>query len=89
MKISINAVLARCTLFYFQYPLQLTLQLVATLFVLSLVPALKQQFNEIINGKSQTNRDQKLNLLFLQRHDQSQKFRIRLAKSRQKTLQRH
>ena len=25
------------------------------LFVLSLVPALKQQFNELINGKSQTN----------------------------------
>ena len=46
------------------------------LFVLSLVPALKQQFNEPINGKSQTNRDQKLSLLFLQRHDQSQKFRI-------------
>ena len=32
------------------------------LFVLSLVPALKQQFNEFINGKSQTNRDQKSNL---------------------------
>ena len=28
--------------------------------------ALKQQFNELINGKSQTNRDQKSNLLFLQ-----------------------
>ena len=45
------------------------------LFVLSLVPALKQQFNELINGKSQTNRDQKSNLLFLQGHDdQSQTF---------------
>ena len=54
------------------------------LFVLSLVHALKQQFNELINGKSQTNRDQKSNLLFLQRHDQSQKFRINLAKNRQK-----
>ena len=32
------------------------------LFVLSLVPALKQEFNEFINGKSQTNRDQKSNL---------------------------
>ena len=32
------------------------------LFVLSLVHALKQQFNEFINGKSQTNRDQKSNL---------------------------
>ena len=41
------------------------------LFVLILVPVLngiafKQQFNELINGKSQTNRDQKSNLLFLQ-----------------------
>ena len=29
----------------------------------------KQQFNELINGKHQINRDQKLNLLFLQRHN--------------------
>ena len=39
------------------------------LFVLSLVPALKQQYNELINGESQTNRDQKSNLLFLQWHN--------------------
>ena len=49
------------------------------LLVLSLVPvlngiafsgaALKQQFNELINGKSQTNRDQKSDLLFLQRQN--------------------
>ena len=39
------------------------------LLVLSLVPALRQQFNELINGKSQTNRGQKANLLFLQRHN--------------------
>ena len=32
----------------------------------SLVPVLKQQFNELINGESQKNRDQNLNLLFLQ-----------------------
>ena len=31
--------------------------------------AFKQQFNELINGKSQANRDQKSNLLFLQRHN--------------------
>ena len=31
--------------------------------------ALKQQLNELINGKSQTNRDQKSNLLFLQQHN--------------------
>ena len=47
------------------------------MLVLSLVPtlsgiwfngaALKQQFNELINGKSQTNRDQKSKVLFLQR----------------------
>ena len=30
---------------------------------------LKQQFNELINGKSQTNRDQKPDLSFLQRHN--------------------
>ena len=100
MKISINAVLARWALFYFQYFLQITLELVAIffifagasekmLFVLSLVSALKQQFNKLINGKSQTNRDQKLNLLFLQRHNQSQKFRIKLVKNRQNALQRH
>ena len=58
------------------------------LFVLSLVPALKQQFNELINVKNQTNRDQKPNLLFLE-WDQSQKFRIKLVKNWQKTLQRH
>ena len=61
--------------------------------MLRLVPILKQQFNEcnsieLINGKSQTNRDQKSNLLFLQRHDQSQKFRLKLVKNRQKALQR-
>ena len=55
----------------------------------SLVPALKQQLNEFINGKSQTNRDQKSNLLFLQRHNQSQKFEIELVKNQQKALQRH
>ena len=41
-----------------------------TLLVLSLVPALKQQFNELRNGKIQINRDQKSNLLFLKRRDQ-------------------
>ena len=42
------------------------------------------QVNELINGKSQTNKDQKSNLLFLQRQDQSQKFRLKLGKNRQK-----
>ena len=42
-----------------------------------------------LNGKRQTNRDQKLNLLFLQRHNQSQKFQIKPVKNPQETLQRH
>ena len=58
------------------------------LLVLSLVSILTQQFNELINGKSQTNRDQKSNLLFLQRHNQFQKFRLKLVKNRQNVLQR-
>ena len=58
------------------------------LLVLSLVLVLKQRFNKLINGRSQTSRDQKLNLLFLQRHDQSQKFWLKLVKNRQKALQR-
>ena len=50
---------------------------------------LEQQFNELINERSQTNRDQKSKLLFLQRHSQSRKFWIKLDKNWQKTLQRH
>ena len=42
----------------------------ATLFfVLGLVPVLKQRFNKLINGRSQTNKDQKSNGLFLQQYD--------------------
>ena len=57
--------------------------------MLSLILVLKLQFIkfsfiELINGKSQTNRDQKSNLFFLQRHDQSQKFWIKLVKNRKK-----
>ena len=47
------------------------------LLILSLVPLLKKRFNKLnklINWRSQTNRDQKSNLLFLQRYDQSQKL---------------
>ena len=57
------------------------------LLELCLVPILTQQFNELINEKSQTNRNQKSNLLFLQRHNQFQKFRLKLVKNRQKALQ--
>ena len=48
------------------------------LLLLNLVLALKQQFNELINGKSQ-NRDLKSNVLFFQRHNESQKFRFKLV----------
>ena len=56
------------------------------LVVLSLVLVFKQQFNELING--QTNKHQKSNLLFLQRHYQSQTIRLKLIKNRPKALQR-
>ena len=55
--------------------------------MLSLVSVLKQRFNKLINGKSQTNRDEKSNLLFVQRHEQSKIFRLKLVKNRQKALQ--
>ena len=58
------------------------------LFVLSLVPTLKQQFNELINGKSQTNRDQK-SYYFYNDMINLKKFQIKLLKTRQKTLQMH
>ena len=63
------------------------------LLMLSLVPELKRQFDkcnslELNNGKSKKNRDQKSNLLFLQRHDLSQKFGIKLVRNIQKALQR-
>ena len=48
--------------------------------LLSLVPALKQQFNELINGKSQTNRDQKSNLLFYNDIVNIQEFNSSLLK---------
>ena len=57
-------------------------------FLVSLVPALKQQFNELINGKSQTNRDQKP-YYFYNEMINLKKFQIKLLKTRQKTLQRH
>ena len=63
------------------------------LLMLSLVPELKRQFDkcnsmELNNGKSKKNRDQQSNLLFLQRHDLSQKFGIKLVRNIQKALQR-
>ena len=58
------------------------------LLVLSLVFVLKQQFNKLINERSQTNKDHKSNLSFLQQHDQSQKFQLKLVKNRQKHYKR-
>ena len=52
------------------------------LLVLSLAVVLKQRFNKLINGRNQRNRDQKYDLLFLQGHDQSQKFWLILPKNR-------
>ena len=49
---------------------------------------IKFSFIELINERSQTNRDQKSSLLFLQRQDQSQKFWHKLVKNRKKALQR-
>ena len=49
------------------------------LLVLSLVPELRQQFHKLINGKSQTKRDQKSNLLYLQ-PDNIEKFNSSLLK---------
>ena len=40
--------------------------------LLDMIMSIKQQFNELINERIQTNRDQKSSLL-LQLHDQSQK----------------
>ena len=50
------------------------------LFVLSLAPVFKQKFNKLINGKSQTNRDQKSDLLFLQWHNYIEEFDLNLIK---------
>ena len=52
------------------------------LLVLSLAVVLKQRFNKLINGRNKKNKDQKWNLLFLQGHDQSQKFWLKLPKNR-------
>ena len=50
------------------------------LFVLSLASVFKQKFNKLINGKSQTNRDQKSDLLFLQWHNYIEEFDLNLIK---------
>ena len=53
-------------------------------WVLKKVSIIKEQSIKLINEKSQTNRDQNRTLLFLQRHDQSQTFWLKLVKNRQK-----
>ena len=55
---------------------------------LDMIMSIKQK-NININGRSKTSRAQKLNLLFLQRHDQSQRFRVKLVKNRQKALKKY
>ena len=59
------------------------------LLVLSLVPILKQQFNKLWNGKRQTNKDKKSDLLFLQRHNWYWRIWFKLTKNRQKVVQRY
>ena len=54
------------------------------LLVLSLVHVLKQQFNELINGTSQTNGGQKSNLLSSQQHN-IEKFNSSLLKRDKKS----
>ena len=49
--------------------LQIHESLVLKKHAIGLAPVLKQQSNELINGKRQANRYQKLNLLFLERHN--------------------
>ena len=53
-----------------------------------MIMSIKQK-NININGRSKTSRVQKLNLLFLQRHDQSQRFQVKLVKNRQKALKKY
>ena len=50
------------------------------LFVLSLAPVFKQKCNKLINGKSQTNRDKKSDLLFLKWHNYIEEFDLNLIK---------
>ena len=50
------------------------------LFLLSLVPVLKQLLNELINGKSKKNKNKKLFLLFLKRHISLKNFKSNLLK---------
>ena len=57
-------------------------------WVLKKILIIKQRSIELINWRSQTNWDQKSNLLLLQWFDQSQKFRLKLVKNRQKVLER-
>ena len=50
------------------------------LLVLSLVPVLKQQFNELRDGERQANRDKKFSLFFLQRKINIEEFNSNLLK---------
>ena len=50
------------------------------LLVLSLVPVLKQQFNELRDGERQAKRDKKFNLFFLQRKINIEEFNSNLLK---------
>ena len=97
LSIKINVVLAYCTLRCFQYSLQSTLELVLILFTTNTRNIIKKMFLDMImsisqkniniNGRRQTNKYKRPNVLFLQRYDQSQRFRTSLVKIREKALQ--
>ena len=60
--------------------------------MLSLILVLKQQFIKfsfikLINGRSQTNWDQKLKILLLQRHYRAQKCQVKFVKNWQNVAQ--
>ena len=55
------------------------------LLVLSFAPILKQQFNKLVHGKGQTNRDQNLDLLFLQ-HNEYLKNLLKIEKKSYKDI---
>ena len=49
---------------------------------LNVIMPIRQKVININGRRSQTNKYQNLNLLFLHRHDQSERYRIRVVKNR-------
>ena len=77
-----------CTLYIVLFSILFTIKVgIGTYFAYfhwylkKMILPLKQQFTKLINGRSQTNWDQKSNLLLLEQYYQSQKFWIKLVKN--------